>query len=77
MDKFTPRVTDCAEFTGSGTEMTSTGGTASPGGPTGTGAGGVVETASAGQNGAGSLRLQHTAAVFVAMATFACTIAVL
>lgn len=50
---------------------------ASPGGPTGTGAGGVAKTASAGQNGGGSIRLQHTTAICVAMATFAGTIAVL
>ena len=57
MDNFTPRVTDCADFTGTGIVMTSTGGTASPGGPTGTGSGGVAETASAGENGGGSLRV--------------------
>lgn len=72
MDDFTPRVTDCAEFTG---VATSTGGTASPGGPTGTGSGGVAETASAGENG-GS-RFQHGASVCAAVATFASILVVL
>lgn len=71
MDNFTPRVTDCAEFTGTGV-VTSTGGTASPGGPTGTGSGGVTETASASAGGnGGSLRVQHIASVGAAVATLA------
>lgn len=78
MDNFTPRVTDCAEFTGSGIEVTSTGGTASPGGSTETGAGtSASETGSAGQSGGGSLRLQHAAAVGIFVATFAGVVAVL
>lgn len=75
MDNFTPRVTDCAEFTGAGV-VTSTGGTASPGGPMETGSAGAAETAAAGENVAGSLRLQHRGLLCAALATLVSAMAV-
>lgn len=50
MDSFTPTVTDCAEFTGTGTGVAS-------------------GTGEAGQNGGGSVRPQHIAAVSIVIAT--------